>query len=270
MGGFGAVARSFESLCLELGVKVRYQSEVTKIETKSGVAKAVYAGKERIAADVVIVNADYHHAETKLLDISQQSYSSKYWDTRTLSPSSLLIYLGVNKKVPGLLHHTMFFDADWHGHFDQIFKHKSWVTRPLFYVGCPSKTDSTISPQGKENIVVLVPIANGLKVDQAHKDELVSTVIARMEARTGTKFADDIIVKEVRDGEFFENSFNAYKGNAFGLAHTLGQTAILRPRMQSKKVSNLFYVGQYTNPGTGVPIVVLSGKVVSSLVRQKS
>lgn len=269
LGGFGAVARGFEKLCKEQGVTIRYDAAVTHIETSQEGAHAVYVGDERIPADAVVVNADYHHAETALLDHNYQSYSEKYWDKRTLSPSSLLIYLGVNKKVAGLLHHTMFFDADWHGHFDQVFKKHSWVSRPLFYVGTPSKSDPSVAPKGKENIVILVPTANGLKVDAAHKEELINTVIARMEARIGTKFADDIIVKQVRDIDFFEDTFNAYKGNAFGLAHTLGQTAPLRPRMQSRKVKNLFYVGQFTNPGTGVPIVVLSGKVVSKLLSDK-
>lgn len=269
MGGFGAVVRAFEDLCKELGVKFRYNAEVTHIEADTLGAKAVYLGKERIAADAVVVNADYHHAETKLLSTPARSYSERYWSKKTVSPSSLLIYLGVNKKVAGLLHHTMFFDADWHGHFKQVFKTHTWVTRPLFYVGTPSKSDPTVAPEGKENIVILIPISNGLKVDDAHRDELVSSVIARMEARLGTKFAEDIIVKEVKDMEYFEETFHAYKGNSFGLAHTLSQTAPFRPRLQSKKVKNLFYVGQYTNPGTGVPIVVLSGKVVSRLIGEK-
>lgn len=269
MGGFGAVARAFESLCKELGVTIRYNAEVTHIEIEENQACAVHVGNERIVADTVVMNADYHHAETKLLKHQNRSYSEQYWSKRTLSPSSLLIYLGVNKKVPGLLHHTMFFDADWHGHFNQVFKTKTWVTRPLFYVGTPSKSDPVVAPEGKENIVILVPIANGLQVDAAHRDELVSSVIARMEARIGTKFAEDIIVKEVRDTAYFEDTFHAYKGNSFGLAHTLAQTAPLRPRMQSRKVKNLFYVGQYTNPGTGVPIVILSGKVVSRLMSEK-
>lgn len=269
VGGFGAVVRAFEQLCKELGVKFRYNAEVTRIQSIDGRARAVYVGKERVAADGVLVNADYHYAETKLLSIQARSYSERYWNKKTVSPSGLLIFLGVKKKLPGLLHHTMFFDADWHSHFKQVFKTHTWVTRPLFYVCAPSKTDTTIAPKGKENIFILIPTASGLRVDAAHRDELVSSVIARMEARIGTKFSEDIEVKEVRDIEYFEETFNAYKGNSFGLAHTLNQTALLRPRMQSRKVKNLFFVGQYTNPGTGVPIVVLSGKVVSNLIQEK-
>jgi phytoene desaturase len=237
-----------------------------KIDTKGKRTLGVFVGEDYIPADIVIANADYHHTETKLLDDRHRTYHERYWRRKTMSPSSLLIYLGVKKQVPGLLHHTMFFDADWHGHFNQVFKEKGWVSRPLFYVGTPSKSDSKVAPKNKENIVILVPIASGVKVDDAHRKELVESVIARMEARLGVPFAKDITVKQVRDIEYFEDTFNAYKGNAFGLAHTLTQTAMLRPRMQSSKVKNLFFVGQYTNPGTGVPIVVLSGKVVANLV----
>ena len=269
VGGFGAVVKGFEALFKELGVTIRYNAEVTKIDSVDGVAKAVYVGKERIAADGVVVNADYHHAETKLIDTKHRSYSERYWGKKTVSPSGLLIFLGVKKKLPGMLHHTMFFDADWHGHFKQVFKTHTWVTRPLFYVCAPSRTDPSVAPKDKENIFILIPTAPGLKVDEAHRSELVGSVIARMEARIGTTFAEDIEVKEVRDLEYFEDTFNAYKGNSFGLAHTLNQTATLRPRMQSRKVKNLFFVGQYTNPGTGVPIVVLSGKVAANLVEKK-
>jgi phytoene desaturase len=266
MGGFGAVVKAFEKLAKKQGAKFRYNAEVTKIVTKGKRTLGVFVGEDYIPADIVIANADYHHTETKLLDDRHRTYHERYWRRKTMSPSSLLIYLGVKKQVPGLLHHTMFFDADWHGHFNQVFKEKGWVSRPLFYVGTPSKSDSKVAPKNKENIVILVPIASGVKVDDAHRKELVESVIARMEARLGVPFAKDITVKQVRDIEYFEDTFNAYKGNAFGLAHTLTQTAMLRPRMQSSKVKNLFFVGQYTNPGTGVPIVVLSGKVVANLV----
>lgn len=269
MGGFGAVVKAFESLAKELGVTFRYNSPVTKIVTKGSKTIGVYIGEEFIAADIVVVNADYHYADNQLLDKKSRAYSRRYWSQKTVSPSALLINLGVNKKIPGLLHHTMFFDADWHGHFKQVFKTKTWVTRPLFYVCAPSKTDQTVAPNDAENLFILVPTANNLHVSESHKRELIDSIIARIEARVGTKFADDIVVKEIRDIDYFEDMFNAYKGNAFGLAHTLRQTAVLRPRMRSRKIKNLFYVGQYTNPGTGVPMVVLSGKVVSRLISEK-
>lgn len=270
MGGFGSLVGGIDALLKELGVDIVYDAEVKQIITENEKAKSIVVNGQKLHYDIVVANADYYHTESKLLDTKDRSYSKNYWNSRTLSPSAVLVYLGVNKKVPGLLHHTLFFDADWHGHFDNVFKQKKWVSRPLFYVGTPSKTDSTIAPEGKENIVILIPTASGLIIDKEHLNELLSSVIARMEARIGSKFAQDIIVKEVIDGQFFKDTFNAYQGNAFGLAHTLRQTAPLRPRMQSKKVKNLYYVGQYTNPGTGVPMVILSGKVVANLIKENN
>lgn len=269
MGGFGAVAHAFEQVCMSRGVKIRYNTEVTHIETSRKRTTAVWIGDERIEADAVVANADYHHVETELLSHNYQSYSEKYWQHKTMSPSGVMVYLGVRKKIEGLRHHTLFFDTDWHGHFSDVFTKKRWSPRPLFYASVPSKTDPSVAPKDHESLFLLAPMANDVIPTAAQRDELVSGMIARIEGRTGTTFANDVVVREVRDARFFMDSFNAYKGNSFGLAHTLSQSAMFRPRMQSRKVKNLFYVGQYTNPGTGVPIVVLSGKVVARLVQEK-
>ena len=269
MGGFGAVVKAFESLGKSLGVTYVYNADVTKIHTAQHKASAVEVNGELHHFDAVVANADYHHVETSLLPKNYQSYKASYWQKKTISPSGLLLYLGVNKKVKGLLHHTLFFDADWQGHFNQVFKTKEWSSRPLFYVGTPSKTDASVAPEGKENIFVLAPMANNIHATPEQINELAHSIIARIEARTGTKFASDIIYQRIESCDYFETMFNAYKGNAFGLAHTLTQSAMFRPRLQSKKLSNLFYVGQYTNPGTGVPMVVLSGKIIARVIGER-
>jgi phytoene desaturase len=269
MGGFGEVVKQFENLAKDQGAKFVYNSEVSKIKSQNGLASSLEVNGKVLPFDIVIANADYHHVDNDLLDGSKRGYSESYWTRRTLSPSAILAYLGVDKKVPGLLHHTMFFDADWHGHFDQVFKNKAWSEKPLFYVGTPSKTDPTVAPKGQENIIILAPMANGLNPTKKQANDLIDSLIKRMEDKIGHKFAKDIIYKNVVDHEFFEQTFNSYQGNAFGLAHSLKQSALFRPRMQSKKLKNLFYVGQYTNPGTGVPMVVLSGKIVSKAVGKR-
>jgi phytoene desaturase len=205
-----------------------------------------------------------------LLATTARSYPKRYWQRKTLSPSGVLIFLGINKKIPALKHHNSFFDSDWHGHFNQVFKKRTWSPRPLFYIGAPSKTDATVAPKGSENLFVLAPMANGVVPTDDQLDELVESIIARIESHTGTNIQDNIVVREIKDARFFEETFNAYKGNAFGLAHTLRQTAMFRPSISSKKVKNLFYAGQYTNPGTGVPMVVLSGKLAARLAIKES
>lgn len=268
-GGFGAVVKGFEKLAREQGVKFKYNHEVTKIESHMGKVKAVRVGDERFECDAVVANADYHFVETQLLDSNYQTYKQKYWNKKTLSPSGLMLYLGVDKKVEGLLHHTLFFDTDWHKHFGQVFEQHTWSNSPLFYVGTPSKTDDTVAPAGKENIFVLAPMTNGYNPTKSEQQQLAQSIIERIEQKTGATFSKQIMVKQIRGAEYFETAFNAYKGNAFGMAHTLSQSAFLRPRLVSKKLKNLMYAGQYTNPGTGVPMVVISGKIAARLVNEK-
>jgi phytoene desaturase len=269
MGGFGEVVNQFAKHAKSLGVKIVYNAPVTKIITTQHKATALEIKGQKYNFDAIVANADYHHVENDLLPHNYRSYSESYWQKRVLSPSAALVYLGVKNKVPGLLHHTMFFDSDWHGHFNQVFKAKQWSNRPLFYVGTPSKTDPSVAPKGQENIVILAPMANGLNPTKQQLNKLAGSLISRMEAKLNYQFSKDIVVKEIVSQDFFEKTFNSYQGNAFGLAHVLGQSALFRPRMQSKKLNNLFYVGQYTNPGTGVPMVVLSGKIVARVVGER-
>ncbi|MCU0667201.1 MAG: phytoene desaturase family protein [Patescibacteria group bacterium] len=270
MGGFGEVVRQFENLAKDQGAKFVYSAEVDKIITNSNKATGISVNGKTINFDIVVANGDYHHIEQDLLPANKRSYTESYWQKRTLSPSAVLAYLGVDKKVTGLLHHTMFFDADWYGHFDKVFEHTEWSENPLFYVGTPSKTDPIVAPGGNENIIILAPMANGLNPTKKQKEDLIDSLIKRMENKINCKFSNNIVYKKIIDQDYFESSFNSYRGNAFGLAHSLRQSAVFRPRMQSKKLSNLFYVGQYTNPGTGVPMVVLSGKIIAKVVGERN
>ncbi len=263
-------SRAFEKLAIEQGVKIHYNAPVTRILAEPfESAEAVVVNGEIIPADAVIANADYHHVETQLLEPYARSYSEKYWQKRVLSPSALLVFLGVEKRLPGLQHHNLLFDADWDGHFGEVFTTKSWSHEPLLYVCVPSRTDASVAPKDHENLFLLAPMAAGLTPRQHDMEVIVDKLIKRIEKAAGTKFAKSIVVKDIRAHKYFEETFNAFQGNAFGLSHTRRQSAVLRPRLMSRKVPNLYYVGQYTNPGTGVPMVVISGKIVSRLVTER-
>lgn len=267
IGGMGKLVDAFVDVAKKQGVKILYDREVKKIKSKNNKAqKVMTVSGETFDADIVIANADYQYVETHMLDNKYQKYSEKYWEKKTLSPSGLLIYLGVGKKLPKLLHHNLFFDTDWHRHFDEVFNKKVWSSEPLIYVCVPSKTDVSVAPEGKENVFILAPMANGNQPADEIINKTVDSIIKRIEAKINKKFKDDIEYIDIRAHDYFKNTFNAYKGNAFGLAHTFTQSGPLRPKMKSTKVSNLYFVGQYTNPGTGVPLVTLSGKAVSNLI----
>lgn len=269
MGGFGAVARAFERLGTSMGVEYVYNTPVQEIIVKNGSVTGVRTDDGLVLdCDVVVANADYHHVQTKLLPKTRADISPSAWQQKVLSPSGLIISLGVSKQLPGLQHHNLFFDTDWDAHFRAAFTDKHWSVSPLFYLCVPSKTDPAVAPLGSENLFVLAPQSAGIEPTQHQLDSTVDAIIDRIQQRAGTEFKGSIVAKDVRTQKYFTNVFNAYQGNAFGLAHTLRQSALFRPPLKARKVHGLYFAGQYTNPGTGVPMVVLSGKTVAQVVQK--
>jgi phytoene desaturase len=270
-GGMFKIVEAMTSLAKELGVKFYCNHEVIEIKVENGIAKNVLAKNidsqssvQSFDADVVIGGADYHFIETKLLLPQYQSYSEKYWNKRVMAPSSLLYYVGLNKKISNVLHHSLFFDVSFDLHGKEIYTDPKWPTSPLFYVCAPSVTDNTVAPEGGENLFFLIPVASGLEGDTEQlRDQYFDQILSRYENRIGQQLKDSIIFKKSFSVSDFKNEYNSFKGNAYGLANTLMQTAILKPGLRSKKVSNLFFTGQLTVPGPGVPPSLISGEVVS-------
>jgi phytoene desaturase len=219
-------------------------------------------------ADFVLSGADYHHSET-LLDPQYRQYSEAYWDAKTFAPSSLLFYVGINKKLQNIEHHNLFFDTDFKRHAEEIYDDPKWPTEPLFYVNFPSVTDKSMAPEGYETGFFLVPIAPDLEDTPALRQQYFDIIIKRLEMRTDQKVENNIIFKESFCVNDFKEQYNSYKGNAYGMANTLLQTAFLRPGLKSKKVKDLYFTGQLTVPGPGVPPSLISGKLVSELIEQQ-
>jgi len=252
---------------MELGVKFHFEEDVKEISIKEGTVKTILTDKATYEADAVISGADYHFTETRLLPEQYRSYSAAYWDKRVMAPSCLMYYVGLNKKLKKPIHHSLFFDVPFEQHGKEIYKDPQWPAEPLFYVSVSSLSDDTVAPGGHENIVFLIPIASGLEGDTEELREKYFQLIAkRMEKQTGESFLDSIVYKKTFSVRDFVHDYNSFKGNAYGLANTLRQTAIFRPACQSKKVKNLFYTGQLTVPGPGVPPSLISGEVVAKQV----
>ncbi len=273
--GMYSIVNGMYQVALDLGVKFYFGEEVRHIEVVNGTAKYVRTikkiGNEQKEHhfDVIVGAGDYHHIETKLLDTKYQSYDQKYWDSRLMAPSSILYYVGLNKKLEGVLHHNLFFDTDFGVHGKEIYTNPAWPKDPLFYASVPSVTDPTVSPVGQENLFLLIPIAAGLKGDSEEvRDEYFNKIIARMEQRWGQSISDSIVYKKSFAVSDFISEYHSFKGNAYGLANTLMQTAILKPSCKSKKINNLYYTGQLTVPGPGVPPSLISGEVVAELVNK--
>lgn len=262
MGGLNQLVNALESLCKEYGVIIRTNQEVTKIDIQDKKIQTVQTTDKTYTADKVIANADYHHVETTLLPQESQSIPETSWEKKTLAPSAFILYLGIKGPVKNLHHHNLFFANDWEKHFDGIFNDPHWPEDPSYYICCPSKTDPTVAPNGDENIFVLVPVAAGLEDSDEVRERYAKKILTHIEELIGETIQDRIVVQRIHSQRDYKQLYNAYKGTALALSHTLMQTAIFRPANKSKKVSNLYYVGHYTNPGVGVPMCLISAELV--------
>jgi len=267
-GGFGKVIEAFVQLAKSKGVKFYFNSTVEKINTDQNRVVSISVNHHSFLCDAVIASADYHHVETKLLDTHEKNYTEKYWESRIMAPSSLIFYLGINKRFDSLNHHTLFFDKSLSQHSKEIYKNPQYPSQPLFYMCCPSRTDATVAPPGCENIFLLMPLAAGLPDTEASREKYFNIMLHRIEETYGDSFRDNIIYKRSYCINDFIEDYHSYKGNAYGLANTLMQTAVLKPKMNNHKLKNLIYTGQLTVPGPGVPPAIISGKIAAGLLQK--
>lgn len=263
-GGMYSIVEGMYHLAAGLGVTFFFNHTVTSIGVSNSVLNKVSTSSADFEADAVIASADYHFTETQLLQPEYRSYSEKYWESRVMAPGCLIFYVGLNKKLKNIKHHMLFFDAPFAQHAEEIYKIKKWPAEPLFYVSVTTATDESLAPPGCENLFFLIPVAPGLENDNEQlREHYFSKIVSRMEKHTGQTITDSIIYKKTYAQSDFVNDYNSFKGNAYGLANTLRQTAVLKPSIKSKKVKNLYYTGQLTAPGPGVPSCIISGEVAA-------
>ena len=266
-GGMYQIVQAMYRLAKELGVQFEFNQNVQEISIRKNAARQVITQNGVYEADVIIGGADYHHIEMNLLPEAFRTYTPAYWSKRVMAPSCLLYYVGLNKRLENIRHHSLFFDTSFEVHGKEIYTTKEWPSDPLFYMSVTSVTDSTVAPEGCENLFLLIPVATGLSDDSPERRAYYfNMVINRLEQQTGQTVRDAIVYKKSFAHSDFVSEYNAFRGNAYGLANTLGQTAVLKPGCRSKKVNNLFYTGQLTVPGPGVPPSLISGEVVAGEV----
>lgn len=264
MGGFYQLVLAMKKVAEEQGVIFHFNHEVQKINTENGKVTSIKADGKEYEFDVVIASSDYHHTET-LIPESLRNYNGAYWKSKTFAPSCLIYYLGIKGKIPHLKHHTLFFENELDDHIDSIYTDKKWPDQPLFYACCPSKTDPGVAPENCENLFLLLPLASGLQDEESFREKYLKEMLERIEKHTGeTDLVSRIEYKKSYCVSDFISDYNAYEGNAYGLSNTLSQTAVLKPKIKNKKIRNLFYTGQLTVPGPGVPPSVISGKIVAA------
>lgn len=264
VGGMCQIVNGMKDLAGSLGVDFHTDVAVDKIDINNGLVAGLQTSRGQFATEGLIASADYHHVEQQLLEEQYRNYDAGYWDKKTFAPSCLIYYVGVSKKIGKLLHHNLFFDADFNKHANAIYGDQQWPDKPLFYTCCPSKTDNSVAPEGMENLFILVPVATGLTDSEEIREHYFDGIIERMEKYCGESFKEQIIYKRTYCINDFVDDYNACKGNAYGLANTLNQTAVLKPSLRNNKIKNMFYTGQLTVPGPGVPPALISGQVAAA------
>jgi phytoene desaturase len=263
MGGMNEIVKAMVKLAGELSVDIKLNTEVTKIDITNKQVNQVQTNKGVFKANFIIAGADYEHVDQQLIDNPSRNYDRKYWENRTMSPSALLFYIGINKKLGEIKHHNLFFDEDFEQHAKEIYTTPKWPEKPLFYVCCPSKTDDTVAPEDCENLFFLIPLAPGLEDTEALREEYFNLIVNRFENITSESIKSNIVVKRSYAMNNFKADYHSFKGNAYGLANTLAQTAFFKPSMRAKHIKNLLYTGQLTVPGPGVPPALISGQVAA-------
>lgn len=268
LGGIGKVVDTLYELCIERNVKVRLNENVFRILSEKGKVKGVETSKGIHYADTVIINADYPYAEMNLLNSENRSYNKKYWESKLFSPSALVIYVGLSKKLNNLEHHNLYLAGDWSLSFDKLydFEDPEWPSNVSYYVNITSKTDSSVAPQSGETVFILIPMPEHFRDTVEGREELYIKILKHIEFLAGDKILGYEVVKKIFGPNDFIDDYNAYKGTSLGLVHTLTQSAIFRPSHRSRKVRNLFYTGQYTHPGIGLPLVLMSSIIVSRTI----
>jgi phytoene desaturase len=266
-GGMYSIVTAMYAIAIEQGVQFHFNENVQSIAIENGLARKVITEQNEREADVVIVGADYHYAETAWLPAQCQSYTQAYWNSRVMAPSCLLYYVGLNKRLASIRHHSLFFDTPFETHAREIYGNRQWPSAPMFYASATSVTDNSVAPEGCENLFLLIPVAAGLEGDtEKLRDAYFDTIAGRLEQHLGEPIKEHVIYKRSFAVNDFISEYNSFKGNAYGLANTLRQTAVLKPSCRSKKVKNLFYTGQLTVPGPGVPPSLISGEVAAGEV----
>ncbi len=267
MGGMHEIIKGMVAVAEEQGARFEYHAEVTGLPAEGkSLADVPTTDGRSFPADVVVAGADYHHVEQHLLSPEHRQYTPEYWDRRVMAPSSLIFYLGLDRRTPNLEHHNLFFDQSFSSFAREIYDRPQWPSEPLFYVNVTSRTDPTTAPEGGENLYVLIPVAPDLEDTEQAREDQYQKVLRRIEALTGENIRDHVVYKRGFAHRDFESRYHAYKGNAYGLANTLMQTAVFKPRLKNPKLANLYYTGQLTVPGPGVPPSLISGKVVATEV----
>jgi len=267
-GGLNAVPRALERLGREEGVRFRYRTPVQRITVEGKQVTGVRTAEGDEKFDLVVANADLPYVYEQL--VPEAGFRRR--KPLRYTSSAFMMYLGTGRKYPQLGHHTVVFGYDYERAFRQIFHELQIPASPSFYVCRGTHTDPSLAPEGRDAIYVLVPVPHKTEnVDWKERGpRLRDLVLGEMESRLGLAgLRQDLKVEKHFTPNDWESHLNLAQGAAFGIAHDFFQVGALRPPTRDRKFKNLYFTGASTQPGTGVPLVMLSAKIVADRIARE-
>ncbi len=265
-GGMYTIVEKIVEILKSKGVDFVFNTEIVAVGNYNGkLSEMIDQNGKRWAADIFISNSDAASFRGKILKrkkFSEDNLDKMHW---TLAPFT--IYLGVKGKIDKLIHHNYFLGNNFRGYADTIFTSSISPQKPYYYVNALSKSEENCAPAGCENLFILCPVPDlRFKKDWSDKDELANNIINDLSNRVDFDIQKNIIVKKIMTPIDWADSLNLYKGSGLGLAHDINQVGAFRPKNKDEKFSNLYYVGASTTPGTGLPMVIISSKLVTERI----
>ncbi len=265
-GGMYRLVEELVKILEEQGVEFIFNTEIVSIGSNNGKLYEVIDNKgNKWNADIFVSNSDAAAFRGKVLN--RKKYIDKELDKLHWTLAPFTIYLGIKGKIKNLDHHNYFLGNNFRGYADTIFTSSISPQKPYYYVNVLSKSDPSAAPEGCENVFILCPVPDlRFKKDWSDKEELADNIIKDLSTRIGFDIESNIMVKKIMTPIDWENAFNLYKGSGLGLAHDINQVGAFRPKNKDENFSNLYYVGASTTPGTGLPMVVISSRLVTERI----
>ncbi len=269
-GGMYRIVEEIVKILKEKGVEFVFNTEIVGVGNSNGkISEMIDQNGKRWIADIFISNSDAASFRGQVLgrkNFNEEKLDKMHW---TLAPFT--IYLGVRGKIDKLIHHNYFLGNNFRGYADTIFTSSISPQKPYYYVNVLSKSEENSAPEGCENLFILCPVPDlRYKKDWSDKEILTENIIKDLSARIGFDIKNNIITKKILTPKDWADNFNLYKGSGLGLAHDLNQVGAFRPSNKDEVFPNLFYVGASTTPGTGLPMVIISSKLVTERILNDS
>jgi phytoene desaturase len=270
-GGMYALIEAMERLATELGVRFRLNSPVEEIVVTKGRASGVRVNGDEVEADAVLVGADLPYAYRELLGGSaDEDFRWRKRENLEYTASAFMLYLGIDRKLEGMLHHNFYLSERYRENFEAVFRDRRLPDEPSFYAVVPSRTEPKMAPAGMESLFVLVPVPHlSDRVDWRRDGAAFKErVYELLEERCGIE-RSRVVFEKVRTPLDWRDEYNLEEGAAFGLGHGILQVGYFRPPMVSRSVEGLYFVGASTRPGTGVPLVTIGGRLVADRIKHE-